>query len=289
MSSSSMCQTVYDTLRTVIYDTVHTSVFDTVHTVSFDTVHSLVYDSAAVTVQALRDSQTFYQDAFNNLLTVFGFAITIATFFVTVFSVLKTNSDSRKLKTEFDATSSKVAQDAAKEIASQTKQKFEDAVKEQQTKLDSIKNETSKMLKTKVFSQYAFLVRVGNPVSALNGLCSLLNKIGSSADDELLAFAVSSVLPEIENNFEKMGFCKGYDQLALWVEEEISRFSSSITEQAVSDDGKHDAIEYINKIDSKIKQKLSEFNKINRGEDPVRSGRFYTSPKNRPDTKSRKK
>ena len=124
---------------------------------------------------------------------------------------------------------------------------------------------------------------------SVNGLCSLLNKIGSAADDELLAFAVSSVLPEIENNFEKMGFCKGYDQLALWVEEEISRFSSSITELSLSDDSKHAAIEYINKIDSKIKQKLSEFNKINRGEDPVCSGRFYTAPKNRPDTKSRKK
>jgi hypothetical protein len=87
-----------------------------------------------------------------------------------------------------------------------------------------------------------------------------------------------------------MGFCKGFDQLALWVGEEISRFSSSITEQALSDDNRREAIEY-NKQNTitKIKQKLSEFNKINRGEDPVRSGRFYTSPKNRPETKSRKK
>ena len=289
MSSSSMCQTVYDTVHTVVYDTVHTVSFDTVHTVSFDTVHSLVYDSAAVTVQALRDSQAFYQDAFNNLLTLVSVAIAFASIILSLLSFVKTNYDSKKLKTEFDATSSKVAQNAAKEIAIQTKRTFENAVKEQQTKLDTIKNETSKMLKTKVFSQYAFLVRVGNPVSALNGLCPLLNKIGSAADDELLAFTVSSVLPEIENNFEKMGFCEGYDQLALWVEEEISRFSSSITELSLSDDSKRAAIEYINKIDSKIKQKLSEFNRINRGEDPVRSGRFYTAPKNRPDTKKRKK
>ena len=285
MSSSSMCQTVYDTVRTVVYDTVHTVSFDTVRT--FDTVKVML--DSNYSVQILHDAQQFYSDAFSSILTVISVTVAIAAFLFTVYSSHKIDRDSQKLKTEFDATSSKVAQNAAKEIASQTKQKFEDAVKEQQTKLDSIKNETSKMLKTKVFSQYAFLVRVGNPVSALNGLCSLLNKIGSAADDELLAFAVSSVLPEIENNFEKMGFCKGYDQLALWVGEEISRFSSSITEQAVSDDGKHAAIEYINKIDSKIKQKLSEFNKINRGEDPVRSGRFYTAPKNRPDTKSRKK
>ena len=285
MSSSSMCQTVYDTVHTVVYDTVHTVSFDTVRT--FDTVKVML--DSNYSVQILHDAQQFYADSFNSLLAVVSVSVAIAAFVFTVYSTHKTNSDSRKLKNEFDATSSKVAQDAAKEIAAKTKQNFENAVKEQQTKLDSIKNETSKMLKTKVFSQYAFLVRVGNPVSALNGLCSLLNKIGSAADDELLAFAVSSVLPEIENNFEKMGFCKGYDQLALWVGEEISRFSSSVTEQAVSDDGKHAAIEYINKIDSKIKQKLSEFNKINRGEDPVRSGRFYTAPKNRPDTKNRKK
>lgn len=193
MSSSSMCQTVYDTVHTVVYDTVHTVSFDTVRT--FDTVKVML--DSNYSVQILHDAQQFYADSFNSLLAVVSVSV--------------------------------------------------------------------------------------------NGLCSLLNKIGSAADDELLAFAVSSVLPEIENNFEKMGFCKGYDQLALWVEEEISRFSSSITELSLSDDSKHAAIEYINKIDSKIKQKLSEFNKINRGEDPVCSGRFYTAPKNRPDTKSRKK
>lgn len=72
-----MCQTVYDTIRTVVYDTVHTSVFDTVHTVSFDTVHSLVYDSAAVTLQALRDSQQFYSEKFGALLTVFTIFVAI--------------------------------------------------------------------------------------------------------------------------------------------------------------------------------------------------------------------
>ncbi len=75
MSSSSMCQTVYDTLRTVVYDTVHTSVFDTVHTVSYDTV-KVALDST-FTIDLLNKSQEFYSNAFSDVQFMIGILVSI--------------------------------------------------------------------------------------------------------------------------------------------------------------------------------------------------------------------
>lgn len=73
MSSSSMCQTVCDTLRTVIYDTVHTVSFDTVRT--FDTVK--VQIDSNYSVQILHDAQQFYSTAFSDIQFMIGILVSI--------------------------------------------------------------------------------------------------------------------------------------------------------------------------------------------------------------------
>ena len=73
MSSISMCQTVYDTLRTVVYDTVHTVSFDTVRT--FDTIKVML--DSTFTIDLLNKSQEFYSNSFSDLLMVFTIFIAV--------------------------------------------------------------------------------------------------------------------------------------------------------------------------------------------------------------------
>ncbi len=143
MSSSSMCQTVYDTLRTVVYDTVHTSVFDTVHTVSFDTVHSLVYDSAAVTVQALRDSQAFYSDKFGDLLTVFGVFIAIA---VAVWCI-RYYLDKKDVK--------EIAENAAEKATQKVRAEFDEQFEKQDKFVNDLKTTTRDLRESVIVGLFA--------------------------------------------------------------------------------------------------------------------------------------
>ncbi len=73
MSSSSMCQTVYDTVHTVVYDTVHTVSFDTVR--AFDTVKVML--DSVFTIDLLNKSQEFYSNSFSDLLMVFTIFIAV--------------------------------------------------------------------------------------------------------------------------------------------------------------------------------------------------------------------
>ncbi len=115
MSSSSMCQTVYDTLYTVIYDTVHTVSFDTVRT--FDTVK--VQLDSNYSVQILHDAQQFYADSFNWLLTIFGIFLTIIAI---IFSF--------KLYHDIKAIDKKI-EETAQKTADKEKEKFEPQIEEQ--------------------------------------------------------------------------------------------------------------------------------------------------------------
>ena len=142
MSSSSMCQTVYDTVHTVVYDTVHTSVFDTVHTVSYDTVHSLVYDSAAVTVQALRDSQAFYSNSFYWLIGV-------VTVIVAVFVLAMTIAWNRRFEVELEKLRNKVEEETkhiSKEAFDESKSEFERNVSELSVRLGKASSKINDLL-----------------------------------------------------------------------------------------------------------------------------------------------
>lgn len=91
MSSSSMCQTVYDTVHTVIYDTVHTVSFDTIRT--FDTVKVML--DSVFTIDLLNKSQEFYSSSFNWLLGVTTIVITAVLAFVGV-KIIKDVSANKK-------------------------------------------------------------------------------------------------------------------------------------------------------------------------------------------------
>lgn len=73
MSSSSMCQTIYDTVHTSVYDTIHSVSFDTVRT--FDTVR--VQLDSVFTIDLLNKAQNFYSDSFSDLQMVFTIFIAI--------------------------------------------------------------------------------------------------------------------------------------------------------------------------------------------------------------------
>ena len=92
--------TVIDTIHHVVYDTVHTSVFDTVHTVSYDTVHVLM--DSSITVQALKDSQTFYSNSFNYLLAVAGVVATIFALVMTLAWNKKVNAEVQKIRSKIN-------------------------------------------------------------------------------------------------------------------------------------------------------------------------------------------
>lgn len=126
---SATAQTIFDTVRTVV--------FDTVHSVSYDTV-KVVLDSQ-FTVQVLRDSQTFYQDSFNNLLMLVSLALAFVSAILTLLSFAKSNYDSKKLRKDFDSRSSEVAKEESAKIALEAKNEFNEALKEQKKHIEEAK------------------------------------------------------------------------------------------------------------------------------------------------------
>ena len=283
-----MCQTVYDTVHTVVYDTVHTSVFDTVHTVSFDTVHSLVYDSAAVTVQALRDSQAFYQDAFNNLLMLVSVAIAIASIVLSLLSFLISKYDSKKLKTQFDVRSSEVAKEASAKIAVETKNEFAKAIEEQKKHLDEANKNSKKLWDETIPLVINSAKRTNDDAVAISDLCSIIRLLPGNLDEDQATLVMEEILPELDKRIRSLEPVKGFDNFVMDVQKLLNFFRPKLSPSM--NKAKKNVIEkLIDDIIAITVSRLDEFSKIKNGEYSMRSGRFYTAPKNRPDTKNRKK
>ena len=280
--------TVYDTIRTVIYDTVHTSVFDTIHTVSFDTVHSLVYDSAAVTVQALRDSQAFYQDAFNNLLMLVSLAVAFASAILTLLSFVISKYDSKKLKTQFDVRSSEVAKEASAKIAVETKNEFAKAIEEQKKHLEAV-NENSK----KLWSETIPLVinsakRTNDDAVAISDLCGVIRLLPGDLDEDQATLVMEEILPELDKRIRSLEPVKGFDNFVMDAQKLLKLFRSKLSPSM--NRAKKGIIEkMIDDIVAIANSRLDEFCKIKDSEFSARTGRFYVAPRNKPDTKRRKK
>ena len=288
MSSSSMCQTVYDTLRTVIYDTVHTSVFDTVHTVSFDTVHSLVYDSAAVTVQALRDSQAFYQDAFNNLLMLVSVVIAIASILLSFLSFVISKYDSKKLKTQFDVRSSEVAKEASAKIAVETKNEFAKAIEEQKKHLDEANKNSKKLWDETIPLVINSAKRTNDDAVAISDLCSVIKLLPGNLDEDQATLVMDEILPELDKRIRSLEPVKGFDNFVIDVQKLLNFFRPKLSPSM--NKAKKNVIEkLIDEIVAIANSRLDEYCKIKNGEFPTRTGRFYVAPRNKPDTKRRKK
>lgn len=141
MSSSSMCQTVYDTIRTVVYDTVHTSVFDTVHTVRVATV-KIKLDST-YTIDLLNKAQQFYSDSFGDLLTVFGIFVTIA---VAVWGI-RLYLENKKVK--------KIAKKASERAAQKVKAAFDERFEKQEKFVNNLKTTTRDLRESVIVGLFA--------------------------------------------------------------------------------------------------------------------------------------
>lgn len=288
MSSSSMCQTVYDTVHTVVYDTVHTSVFDTVHTVSFDTVHSLVYDSAAVTVQALRDSQAFYQDAFSNLLMLVSVAIAFVSIILTLLSFVKTNYESKKLKTQFDVRSSEVAKEASAKIAVETKNEFAKAIEEQKKHLDEANKNSKKLWDETIPLVINSAKRTNDDAVAVSDLCSIIRLLPGDLDEDQSTLVMEEILPEVDKRIRSLEPVKGFDNFVMDAQKLLNLFRSKLSPSM--NKAKKGIIEkMIDDIVAIANSRLDEFCKIKDSEFSARTGRFYVAPRNKPDTKRRKK
>lgn len=139
MSSSSMCQTVYDTLRTVIYDTVHTVSFDTIRT--FDTVK--VQLDSNYSVQILHDAQQFYADSFNWLLGVMAVVFAVVIFASEKWSNRKLNIQTEKLEQNFGKLAEDRAGAAARTAATNATEKV---AKEMEDKVFEIEKHIAKTI-----------------------------------------------------------------------------------------------------------------------------------------------
>ena len=157
MSSSSMCQTVYDTIRTVVYDTVHTVSFDTIRT--FDTVK--VQLDSVFTIDLLNKSQEFYSDSFAWLLAIFGVLATIAAAFVGV-KILNDISIKKK-----------AVQKAVEDALNDFDRSFADKMNEQQRRLNEVDSIVLKLRETGIvnwISQSKLAEAQGNLIHAF--MCS---------------------------------------------------------------------------------------------------------------------
>ncbi len=152
-----MCQTVYDTLRTVIYDTVHIVSFDTVRT--FDTVK--VQLDSVFTIDLLNKSQEFYSDSFAWLLAIFGVLATIAAAFVGV-KILNDISIKKK-----------AVQKAVEDALNDFDRSFADKMNEQQRRLNEVDSIVLKLRETGIvnwISQSKLAEAQGNLIHAF--MCS---------------------------------------------------------------------------------------------------------------------
>lgn len=283
---SATAQTIYDTVRTIVYDTVHTSVFDTVHSVSFDTV-KVVLDSQ-FTVQVLRDSQTFYQDAFNNLLTFVSVAVAFASAILTALSFVKSNYDSKKLRKDFDSRSSEVAKEESAKIALEAKNEFNEALKEQKKHIEEAKKNSQKLWNETIPIVVNSAKRTDDDAIAISDLCSIIKMLSGDLDEDQATLVMKEILPELDKRIRSLEPVKGFDNFVMDVQKLLNFFRPKLSPSM--NKAKKIVIEkLIDDIIAITVSRLDEFSKIKENGFSARTGRFYVAPRNKPDTKQRKK
>ena len=227
-----MCQTVYDTLRTVIYDTVHTVSFDTVRT--FDTVK--VQLDSVFTIDLLNKSQEFYSDSFAWLLAIFGVLATIAAAFVGV-KILNDISIKKK-----------AVQKAVEDALNDFDRSFADKMNEQQRRLNEVDSIVLKLRETGIvnwISQSKLAEAQGNLIHAF--MCSdyALLDVTKFFDKTFITYGMNAI--------ERMM------RLAKSVEEEPHRYEivKSIVDKIQNFENSLDHIEFSS--DEEIAKKEKDF------------------------------
>lgn len=276
--------TVIDTIHHVIYDTVHTVSFDTVRT--FDTVKVMLDSNYSVKI--LHDAQQFYSDAFSHLTDVMTLVVSIAAALLTVFSFLKTNSDSRKLKNEFDARSSEVAKKESAKIAAETKNEFAKAIEEQKKHLDEANKNSKKLWDETIPLVINSAKRTNDDAVAISDLCNVIKLLPGNLDEDQATLVMDEILPELDKRIRSLEPVKGFDNFVMDVLKLINFFRPKLSPSM--NKAKKGIIEkMIDDIVAIANSRLDEFCKIKGSEFSARTGRFYVAPRNKPDTKRRKK
>ena len=227
-----MCQTVYDTIRTVVYDTVHTVSFDTIRT--FDTVK--VQLDSVFTIDLLNKSQEFYSDSFAWLLAIFGVLATIAAAFVGV-KILNDISIKKK-----------AVQKAVEDALNDFDRSFADKMNEQQRRLNEVDSIVLKLRETGIvnwISQSKLAEAQGNLIHAF--MCSdyALLDVTKFFDKTFITYGMNAI--------ERMM------RLAKSVEEEPHRYEivKSIVDKIQNFENSLDHIEFSS--DEEIAKKEKDF------------------------------
>ena len=240
-----------------VTDTIHTVVYDTVHTVSFDTVHVLM--DSSITIQALKDSQTFYSNSFYWLLGVAGIAAAIIILVATKMWDRKVELEVDKLKKDCE----KISAETVNKALEKAKIEFS-GVAEKETK--SIKRETNGLWNSTFFALLASTRNDRNDLYVISTLCELLKNSIGRIDEKLSMLIMSDLLPELENRVETLELADKFDSFIMASQEHLNQFGTTVTNFPVSESDKKIISEKIKKINSVINSKLGDYYKAKYGE-----------------------
>lgn len=127
---------------TTVIDTVHRVIYDTVHTVSFDTIHVLM--DSSITIQALKDSQTFYSNSFYWLIGIIAAFMVFLIFGAERLWSKNVNLQLERLKKDFETV--------LKEMNSAAKKDIEDKVSGIGKRLNELSGDVERVIPKLVMS-----------------------------------------------------------------------------------------------------------------------------------------
>ena len=229
MSSSSMCQTVYDTLRTVIYDTVK---------VQLDSVF---------TIDLLNKSQEFYSNSFYWLIGVI-------TVLVAIFVLAMTIAWSRRFDTEVEKLRNKVEEEVkhiSKKAFDESKSEFEQNVSDLRVRLGKASSKINDLL-SKLIMNYLLQAKNASDSNECLRSCIFAFDIISDNFGAGLMTEAELIVSVLEKRFIKE-FHGGVDSyLCNTIIDRIEIFESYYLEYFVdkSPEEKENAAGFINRINA---------------------------------------
>lgn len=234
------------------------------HCISFDTVR-VVLDSS-FTPQVLRDSQAFYSWAFMAIVAIIGLGSGILAFVLNKLWDKKVDIAVDKLKQDFAQVADEKAMNAAGMAAKKVKDELEKTIIEQRQNTSAIKKESLNLWKEHILDLYIAAHREKNPLDSLQKLCSLMMKLSSRFEQDLVGLIIDNLLPELERRLNELGMADNFDKFLEAVRQNLMMVKASLVNNDCDKNSKSIAIKGIDKIDKIISIKIDEYYHVKNGE-----------------------
>ena len=234
------------------------------HCISFDTVR-VVLDSS-FTPQVLRDSQAFYSWAFMAIVAIIGLGSGILAFVLNKLWDKKVDIAVDKLKQDFAQVADEKAMKAAGMAAKKVKDELEKTIIEQRQNTSAIKKESLNLWKEHILDLYIAAHREKNPLDSLQKLCSLMMKLSSRFEQDLVGLIIDNLLPELERRLNELGMADNFDKFLEAVRQNLMMVKASLVNNDCDKNSKSIAIKGIDKIDKIISIKIDEYYHVKNGE-----------------------